>query len=564
MATTVVTAFYPIKSKFPLPVYLQWASAFMKLEAPVVLFTDPQFVSVFKAMREDRPLHIVAQPFTECFMWTKYAGAWIQHHAMDHEAGAHSPQLYALWANKAVWVKTAIEANPFGTSHFFWCDIGAFREPHLMDTKFAPHFPQSKHFSSAAILFCSVDRCVAEDYIKHPDGIVGDFKHVNRIVGGLWGGSIVACIRWATAFESQLTKYFAAGRFAGKDQSVMLSALMEDPSLGVVVKPTLCVNPWFFLQYLLSDCDASFAVDETFTSSGAQRQPKEGPIVSVQLMGGLGNQLFQIATAYAYAQRNNARLQLERHKREADGRETFWDSLLENVKPYLTNEHLISLKRFQESCGATKYVSLPAPAAGGQLLFGYFQSSKYFNDCKDDIYKLFFSERIHAAAIKKYAHILHDVQNAVVVHARRTDYLKNDWNIAVHGPLTYDYYNKAMTYFSDRIANPFFILFSDDPVFWDVSKLPQLQNGAFAIVTEQDPSLTLMLMSEFKNFIIANSTFSWWGAWMSAQRASAQRASAQRASAQRHVTHVVAPAKWFGPAGPQMYEDIYEPSWIRM
>ena len=538
MATTVVTAFYPIKSKFPLPVYLQWASTFMKLDAPIVLFTDPQFVSVFQAMRGDRPLHIVVAPFESCHMWKTYAALWTQHHSLDHEANIHSPQLYAVWANKAEWVKTAIEKNTFGTPYFFWCDIGAFRDPQWT----APQFPQSKHFPSASVLFCSVDRCVPGDYIRHPDGIIGDFKHANRIVGGLWGGSIVACIRWAAAFESQLTKYFAAGRFAGKDQSVMLSALLEDPSLGVVVKPTLAVNPWFFLQYLLSDCDAAFVVDETFT-------PKAST-VTVQIMGGLGNQLFQIATAYAHAKRNDATLRLERNKREADGRDTYWESLLENVQPYLTDEKLTGLVRYQEPCGATKYVPLPAPSGTGQELYGYFQSSKYFSMYAQDIYNLFFSQRLHAAAVKKYAHILHDIERAVVVHARRTDYLKNDWNISFHGPLDYSYYNAAMGHYAEKIQNPHFILFSDDPSYWDVSKLPQLQNTAFSVVTEQDPTIALMLMSECKNFILANSTFSWWGAWFAERRIGA--------------THVIAPLRWFGPAGPQMYEDIYETSWIRM
>jgi len=514
----------------------------MKLDAPIVLFTDPQFVTVFQAMRGDRPLHIVAAPFESCHMWKTYAALWIQHHAKDHEANIHSPQLYAVWANKAAWVTEAIQANPFGTPYFFWCDIGAFREPQWT----APQFPQSKHFPPSAMLFSSVDRCVVDDYTRRPDGIIGDFKHVNRIVGGLWGGSIVACIRWAGAFESQLTKYFAADRFAGKDQSVMMSALLEDPSLGVVVKPTLAVNPWFFLQYLLSECDAAFVVDETYISP-SYRAPVP-PTVTVQIMGGLGNQLFQIATAYAHARRNGATLRLERRKREADGRDTYWNSLLENVQPYLTDEKLTGFVRYQEPRGATKYVSVPIPS-GNQELYGYFQSSKYFSDYAHDIYKLFFSQRIHAAALKKYAHLVHNVDQSVVVHGRRTDYLKNDWNIAFHGPLDYSYYNKAMTHYAEKITNPHFVLFSDDPGYWDVSKLPQLQNTAFSVVTEQDPSITLMLMSEFKNFILANSTFSWWGAWFAAQRG---------------PTRVVAPVRWFGLAGPQDYEDIYEPSWIRM
>jgi hypothetical protein len=77
-------------------------------------------------------------------------------------------------------------------------------------------------------------------------------------------------------------------------------------------------------------------------------------------------------------------------------------------------------------------------------------------------------------------------------------------------------------------------------------EIPALQTANFHILMESDEILTYALLQRFKKFVIANSSFSWWAAWM---------ADAPR---------VIAPAKWFGPIGPQSYKDIYCSHWEQM
>jgi hypothetical protein len=79
-----------------------------------------------------------------------------------------------------------------------------------------------------------------------------------------------------------------------------------------------------------------------------------------------------------------------------------------------------------------------------------------------------------------------------------------------------------------------------------IPHVPELQTNPFHILAGEDDVHTLVLLMHFKYFIIANSTFSWWAAWLS------------------QAERVYAPAHWFGPKGPQQYEDIYDPSWIRI
>ena len=265
-ACTLVTAFYPIKSKFPSSQYLQWAAQFMTLESPIVLFTTSELAPTFQAMRPQPPLVIYEAPFSDLYMWATYEQEWRAHHLIDHEQFRHTPELYAIWAQKAVFVNDAIDRNPFHTDYFFWCDIGAFRDGYV-DPVVRASFPSSRHLLSDRIALCSIESLLEEDRAVS-NGIYGDFQHKNRIVGGLWGGGTVGCIRWRRAYEDCLKLYFEKGRFAGKDQSVMLSAYLADPTLAVVYQPPR-TEDWFYFEHLHSDVGLPAVVDTSYLADNA-------------------------------------------------------------------------------------------------------------------------------------------------------------------------------------------------------------------------------------------------------------------------------------------------------
>ena len=232
-----------------------------------MLFTTAELSPLFREMRDDHgPLHIVELPFTELDTWVRWKDRWIADWDKDHEKAHHTPQLYAIWAQKAFFVDRAAALNPFGSEHFFWCDIGALRtEP---PAAVYANFPDIARFpADDRIVMSAVHALEAGDTKKHEDGIVGDFRYVDRIVGGLWGGTAQACKQWLQAYTTQLEAYFRAGRFAGKDQSVMLSAYLADRSLAYILQPTLSptvADPWFFLLHFMSDWSVPFALYETY------------------------------------------------------------------------------------------------------------------------------------------------------------------------------------------------------------------------------------------------------------------------------------------------------------
>ncbi len=139
----------------------------------------------------------------------------------------------------------------------------------------------------------------------------------------------------------------------------------------------------------------------------------------------------------------------------------------------------------------------------------FFQSEKYFKDFESDIRKDFtFSNKLS----KKNLDLLKslDWKNIVSVHIRRWDYLKHT---NIYPICSLDYYNKAIWYIYDKIKNPIFLFFSDDSE--RVKKNFKWDNYYFVDWnTWKDCWQDMALMSKCKHNIIANSSFSWWWAWL--------------------------------------------------
>ena len=247
---------------------MNWASTFLRIKAQIVLFTEESMANTFQQMRGSLPIRIIVLPFEQLETWQRYQSKWKEHHQMDPEKHIHTPELYTIWAEKAFFVEKAIQSNPFQTDFFFWCDIGAFRDPHVSQT-ILDSFPTTRYLESDRILFQSVGDATPTDWIQREDGIRGEvISHTwneIRLVGGLWGGRIHACLRWKNAYQQMLEAYFCKGRFAGKDQQVMLSAYLADPTLGRIIRCTKpYIDEWFFLEHLLSDFSERYELNPTY------------------------------------------------------------------------------------------------------------------------------------------------------------------------------------------------------------------------------------------------------------------------------------------------------------
>ena len=151
-------------------------------------------------------------------------------------------------------------------------------------------------------------------------------------------------------------------------------------------------------------------------------------------------------------------------------------------------------------------------------LFGYYQSSKYFEHIKDEIKNDFtFSKEVEAICTEMFDSI-HSDQKVISVHLRRTDYTVNP----NHPVQPMSYYEQALKKFdkTDKI-----LVFSDDPAWCKEQEL--FADDSIMISEGNDADIDLCLMSKCNYHIIANSSFSWWGAWLADSE------------------HVIAPMDWF-------------------
>ena len=267
-------------------------------------------------------------------------------------------------------------------------------------------------------------------------------------------------------------------------------------------------------------------------------------IVSVNILGGLGNQLFQIAAGYAYARREKGTLQIE-HIKTNGNRPLYWDTILHRIQPYLVSS-LPSLDSWYEPA-PTMFGEMGTLPQQGKYLRGYLQSSKYFynDEIKEEIRELFQAPPYLVEQVKtKYADLIEKKDRVVLVHCRRTDYITYQH---VHGPLQASYYKEAIKRIMEKVENPIFLLCGDDSSFWNEirKEIQPVWENEHRILDETDVH-TFILLQQFQNVIMSNSTFIWWTTWLS------------------QAKNVIAPSQWFGPAGPREWEDIYEPSWQRV
>ena len=260
-------------------------------------------------------------------------------------------------------------------------------------------------------------------------------------------------------------------------------------------------------------------------------------MIFVYPKGRMGNQMFQIAATYALSLDNNVDYLCGRH---ISG---ITPSSLEVEKHRATIFRNVMYGRLDNNCSVVhddsqSFIFEPIKYTPNMCLGGYYQSEKYFSHRSKEIKDLFSpSKPIRNIMQKKFSNLLND-SNTCSVHVRRGDYLKyKDY----HYNLTNRYYHSC---FTKMTPDTHFVFFSDD-ITWCRNEFKDL-NASF-INTGFDV-LDLHLMSCMKNNIIANSSFSWWAAWLN----------------KNNDKKVLAPSVWFGEKNLHLSDkDLIPSDWSR-
>lgn len=277
-------------------------------------------------------------------------------------------------------------------------------------------------------------------------------------------------------------------------------------------------------------------------------------MIIVNLKGGLGNQMFQYATGLALADKNETQLLLDTSSYSSSQNTnnetprnfdldrfkiTAHDATAEQMEtikyPYGSLSRILRdiskkvFKQYYEDYHPDFLDRVSQKLSRGKdfYLDGYFQSEKNFSGIRDQLLKEFsLKDKFVDDRVKDFLKQI-ETTNSIAIHIRRGDYANDPKTTNYHGLLPILYYREAMELMMETVEHPHFYIFTDDTE-WVKENLKISGSNTYVAGTGLSYHQEFYLMTKCKHHIIANSSFSWWGAWLS----------------QNPSKNVIAPKKW--------------------
>lgn len=289
-------------------------------------------------------------------------------------------------------------------------------------------------------------------------------------------------------------------------------------------------------------------------------------MIITYLCGGLGNQLFQYAFGFALAQKERLPLKLDISHYDTEGLRTYTLSHYGISAPVASKEEIAALATKKplrsiallERIFPTKQTFIEeqnlrynpqySGLSGSLYVKGYWQNERYFGHLRPSLLSEF---TLVAPLSSSNRELLKDIEthNAVSLHIRRGDYVTVEITNKFHGLCSLDYYERSAQWMAAHTVDPVFFVFTDDPE-WAIDNL-KLPFPTVYLLDDRDSHdyEDLYLMSRCKHHIIANSSFSWWGAWLN----------------ENPGKHIIAPVRWFADDNlNNQMAGVCPASWIRL
>jgi hypothetical protein len=293
-------------------------------------------------------------------------------------------------------------------------------------------------------------------------------------------------------------------------------------------------------------------------------------VLLVKLQGGLGNQMFQYAFGLSLSQKLNSRLYFDlSFYNETDNQLTKrnYELTIFPAKVKIADDKLINrflrptfVRKIMNKLGAgithiyrentLKFNKQIFDVKSPVYIEGFWQSERYFKFNEALIRKCFnFNAPLNQESAKLSVQLAGQV-NTVSVHVRRGDYVTSKTTNELHGVCSVNYYMKAIALIKKRLRSVHFYFFSDDVQWVSENLLSNIDNYTLVQNNAGDESWQDMaLMSKCRHHIIANSSFSWWGAWLNPDKGKI----------------VIAPKDWFNKKTDYFDDrDIVPWNWMKI
>ncbi|MDE2188786.1 MAG: alpha-1,2-fucosyltransferase [Patescibacteria group bacterium] len=294
-------------------------------------------------------------------------------------------------------------------------------------------------------------------------------------------------------------------------------------------------------------------------------------MIIINLKGGLGNQLFQYAAGRALSLRQENKTGIKvpiKLDITGYGKDNGIDTVRRySLEPFNTRASIANrdeIRRLKYPFGVvskgwrffkakilrqfnTGFVPRIFNTKGPIYLDGFFQTEKYFLDTEKEIRSDLTLKNPFSVKAQGISAQIEKTVNSVSIHVRRGDYVTDAKTNQHHGTCGHEYYSKALEYIASKIGTDFTVFVFSDDIEWVNKNLPLPYPAVYVSSPDIPDYEELILMSQCHNHIIANSSFSWWGAWLNP-----------------HADKIVVAPKQWVRTGKDAMKDIVPNSWIRL
>ncbi|MBQ3102075.1 alpha-1,2-fucosyltransferase [bacterium] len=281
-------------------------------------------------------------------------------------------------------------------------------------------------------------------------------------------------------------------------------------------------------------------------------------MITIKYSGGLGNQIFQyifgltkakelgvdVDFDMSFFKKNpNRPYQMDIFGIETTPNKDFRIQIYWKLRKFIKKDNFLGLNIYRET--SFLYEEKSGRIEDNTFIEGFFQSAKYFDETFARNVLTFKKEG--SAKTQEIMGKMRN-ENSVSIHIRRGDYVQKTRYKSLFNQLTLEHYARAIEIIKEKVENPTFYIFSDDPDW--VKENLKVENATYISHNSGDDSWQdLMLMANAKHNIIANSSFSYWGAMLN----------------NNENKIVIAPEIWFSENKPdQLTKDIYPENWTKL
>ena len=234
---TLVTAYYPMQSKYPQQNYIKWINLTLQVNCSMIIFSNKEFIEKIK---EIRPTYLhnktifIELEMKDFYSYKKYINEFNKTYNIDPEKSYHSVPLYLVWAEKCSFLKKAILNNYFDSTCFYWIDAGYFRAEEEIGN-FVNNWPSPKKcYEDKRVILAQIRKIPENEknlLLNFDENTHILFQFKTNVGAGIFGGYFENVLKFINFYYEAIEIFVSKKLFIGKEQNIFTYVALSHPDI---------------------------------------------------------------------------------------------------------------------------------------------------------------------------------------------------------------------------------------------------------------------------------------------------------------------------------------------